>query len=117
MPLAMGAATERERKAPARLRTAATLTAVLGVTAPVAIDVAMAFAVSWKPSEKSKASAVPTTRDKMTLCTPVFSSIGRIQEGSIRASGESLATIFPPLMADRDHSGAEGDSEEAQWRP
>ena len=62
MPLAMVAATESERKAPTRLSTAATLTAVRGLKAPVAMEVAMALAVSWKPLVKSKASAVPMTR-------------------------------------------------------
>ena len=69
MPLAIVAATESERKAPIRLRTAATLTAVRGLNAPVAIEVAMALAVSWKPFVKSKASAVPMTRYRMRLCT------------------------------------------------
>ena len=69
MPLAIVAATERDRNAPARFSTAATLTAVRGLKAPVAIEVAMALAVSWKPLVKSKASAVPTTRYKMRLCT------------------------------------------------
>src|SRR3954453_13949148 len=54
-------ATWTDRKAPGRFRQAATVTAVLGRNAPVAIDVAMAFAVSWKPFVKSKASAVTTT--------------------------------------------------------
>src|SRR3954471_13856045 len=54
-------ATWTDRKAPVRFRQAATVTAVLGRNAPVAIDVAMALAVSWKPFVKSKASAVTTT--------------------------------------------------------
>src|SRR3954451_7178146 len=55
-------ATWTDRKAPTRLRQAAIATAVLGRNAPVAIDVAMALAVSWKPFVKSKARAVTTTR-------------------------------------------------------
>ena len=54
-----------ERNAPMRLRTAEMATAVKGFRAPVAIDVAMALAVSWKPLVKSKASAVMTTMAKM----------------------------------------------------
>src|SRR3954466_13494310 len=54
-------ATWTDRKAPVRFRQAATVTAVLGRNAPVAIDVAIALAVSWKPFVKSKASAVMTT--------------------------------------------------------
>src|SRR3954452_22818543 len=54
-------ATFTDRKAPVRFRHAATATAVLGRNAPVAIDVAMALAVSWKPLVKSKTNAVSTT--------------------------------------------------------
>jgi hypothetical protein len=38
----------------------------LGRRAPVAIEVAIAFAVSWKPFVKSKISAVTTTTTTMT---------------------------------------------------
>ena len=48
-----------------RLRTAERATATLGLRAPVAIDEAMALAVSWKPLVKSKASAVSTTITRM----------------------------------------------------
>ena len=54
-------ATWTDRKAPARFRQAAIATAILGRNAPVAIDVAMALAVSWKPFVKSKTNAVNTT--------------------------------------------------------
>jgi hypothetical protein len=40
--------------APVKFRTAEIITATLGFSAPVAIDVAIAFAVSWKPFVKSK---------------------------------------------------------------
>jgi hypothetical protein len=43
------------------LNTAATATATRGVIARVPTDVAIAFAVSWKPFVKSKASATATT--------------------------------------------------------
>lgn len=49
--------TSVDRNAPTRLRTAARATATFGRRAPVAIGVAMAFAVSWKPLVKSKKSA------------------------------------------------------------
>lgn len=58
-------ATSTERKAPTRLSTPASSTAVLGFSAPVAIDVAIAFPVSWKPLVKSKASAVAMSSTKM----------------------------------------------------
>ena len=48
IPLAMVAATLIEMNAPAKLRHAERITATFGLSAPVAIDVAIAFAVSWK---------------------------------------------------------------------
>src|SRR4051794_27164832 len=60
-PPEMVLATWTDRKAPATFRHAATATAVLGRNAPVAMDVAMALAVSWKPLVKSKTNAVTTT--------------------------------------------------------
>src|SRR5699024_641907 len=50
-----------DSSAPIRLRIAARATAVLGLRAPVAIGVAIAFAVSWKPLVKSKNSASAMT--------------------------------------------------------
>src|ERR1700760_496875 len=61
-PLAIVAATARERKAPTKLSTPEMATAVRGPRAPVAIDVAIAFPVSWNPLVKSKARATMTTR-------------------------------------------------------
>src|SRR6202161_273275 len=49
IPFAIVAATLIERKAPTRLSTADMATATRGLSAPVAIDVATALAVSWKP--------------------------------------------------------------------
>ena len=46
MPLAIVAATERESSAPTKLRAPASRTATRGRRAPVAIEVAIAFAVS-----------------------------------------------------------------------
>ncbi len=58
-----------------RLRAAEIATAVKGFSAPVAMEVAIALAVSWKPLVKSKARAVTTTIAKMisvavTVATP-----------------------------------------------
>ena len=61
-PLAMVAATARERNAPTKLSAPEIATAVRGPSAPVAIDVAIALPVSWKPLVKSKHRAVMTTR-------------------------------------------------------
>ena len=54
-----------DKNAPTRFRTAEIATAVKGFKAPVAMDVAIALAVSWKPLVKSKASAVSTTMTMM----------------------------------------------------
>ncbi len=72
-PPEMVLATSVERNAPIRLRMAATVTAVfLGLSAPVAMEVAMALAVSWKPLVKSKTNAVMITtitrRERVTTC-------------------------------------------------
>ena len=60
-PLAIVAATLSDRNAPTRLSTPDSATAMRGGSAPVAIDVAIALPVSWKPLVKSNASAVMTT--------------------------------------------------------
>src|SRR5215213_1055007 len=64
--LATVAATEIEMKAPTKLSSEATAIATCGRAAPVEIEVATTFAVSWKPLVKSKASAVPTTMTRIT---------------------------------------------------
>ena len=58
-------ATSMERKAPTKLRMADRMTAAFGFRAPVAMDVAIALAVSWKPLVKSNAKAVTTTTTRM----------------------------------------------------
>ena len=57
MPPETVLATSVERNAPTRFSTAARATAVFGLMAPVAMGVAIAFAVSWNPLVKSKNSA------------------------------------------------------------
>ncbi len=61
IPPEMVLATSVDRKAPATFRMAAMSTATLGFNAPVATDVAIAFALSWKPFVKSKNNAVMIT--------------------------------------------------------
>jgi hypothetical protein len=75
MSSAIVAATSSEMKAPAKLSTAARPTATLGGSARVAIDVAIAFAVSWKPFVKSNASAVTTTITSTTSCPSIRSIV------------------------------------------
>ncbi len=61
-PLAIVAATVSDRNAPTRLSTPDRATATRGSSALVAMDVAMALPVSWKPLVKSNPRAVMTTR-------------------------------------------------------
>ena len=65
MPPEMVLATSVDRNAPATLRMAAINTAVRGRNAPVATEVPIAFALSWKPLVKSKNSAVTITTATM----------------------------------------------------
>ncbi len=69
--------TSVDRNAPTRLRTAARRTAVLGFRAPVAIGVAIAFAVSWNPFVKSKKSAsrITSTTMRAAVSTVRFRSL------------------------------------------
>ena len=62
IPFEMVRATAVDRNAPTRFSTAARATAVRGFSARVAIGVAIAFAVSWKPFVKSKMRAIAITR-------------------------------------------------------
>ena len=59
-PLAMVAATAVDRKAPTRFSEAESVTATFGLSA-LAMEVAIALPVSWKPFVKSNARAVITT--------------------------------------------------------
>src|SRR5690606_27547200 len=60
-PPEMVLATSVLRNAPTRLSTAANATATFGLMAPVAMGVAIALAVSWKPLVKSKNRASAMT--------------------------------------------------------
>jgi hypothetical protein len=61
IPCEIVAATLMDRNAPAKFSAAQSATATLGRKARVAMDVAIAFAVSWKPLVKSKTRALPMT--------------------------------------------------------
>src|SRR5918997_4248115 len=80
-PPEMVFATWAERKAPITFRHPASATAVRGRNAPVAIDVAIAFAVSWKPFVKSKTSAVITTTT--TISHTSMDSVLRSADGDL----------------------------------
>ncbi len=86
-------ATSTERKAPTRLSTAEGPTATLGRSAPVAMDIAIALPVSWKPLVKSNARAVMTTRTRMTDAAVTGPSVAGSGRGHESAPGRSR--VFP----------------------
>src|SRR4051812_13372203 len=117
MPEAMVAATANDRNAPTKFSAEAIVTAARGPIARVEIDVATAFAVSWKPLVKSNASAVPTTITKtMSLPTPpaVPACLRRpsrvldhdvledVRHG-LRRVDRRLEAVVDVLPADHDH--------------
>ena len=67
IPLAMVAATDNDKKAPTKFNIADSPTAARGFSAFVAMEVAMALAVSWKPLVKSKPNAVTITSARIKL--------------------------------------------------
>ena len=109
-------ATCTDRKAPTRLRHPAIATATLGRSAPVAIEVAIALAVSWKPLVKSKISAVITTTTTITgrPCAVPFDLPPGTQPGDSSlvtvVGGASDPLSRPPgtVCVGRDRSGAPG---------
>jgi hypothetical protein len=71
MPVAMVAATWSDRKAPAKLSPADRATASFGRSAPVAMEGAMAVAVSRNPLVRSNDSAVAMTTASNTVFGPI----------------------------------------------
>src|ERR671934_610635 len=98
IPLATLFATAVVTKAPARFATAAISTAIRGVTARVPTDVAMAFAVSWKPFVKSKPSAIATTATNRTS----FTALAVLYQDGLEDVGRVLARVdgFLELLVD-----------------
>src|SRR5690606_25393509 len=84
-------ATSVERKAPIRFRIAARATAFLGEIAPVAIGVAIALAVSWKPLVKSKNNAKAMTRTTISVKSIEYQPEGRTARKSKRAVNKNPA--------------------------
>src|SRR5690349_6260452 len=106
-------ATWTERNAPTRLRTPAITTATLGRSAPVAIEVAMAFAVSWKPFVKSKINAVRTTtttiRDSYTAASFARPDAGAGRGcGVVRNSRAARPNVCGPTWAVITRAGWSG---------
>src|SRR3954466_2151927 len=112
MPEPTVAATFSEMNAPAKFRIADRATAKRGDIARVDTEVAIAFAVSWKPFVKSKASAVTTTITRMTSL-PIpgsFLGSGVLDHDALERVRHVLAGVdgfFEPLEdvlpADHDH--------------
>ena len=92
MPLAIVAATERESSAPTKLRAPASRTATRGRSAPVAIEVAIAFAVSWNPLVKSNPSAETTT----IVSSTSLASMGKGRSSpAVGAARAAQLTVHP----------------------
>src|SRR3954452_18318431 len=105
---AIVAATWIERKAPTKLSTAAKAIATLGAAAPVEIEVATTFAVSWKPLVKSKASAVATTITRIRA--ELIQASGVLDDDALEDVWGGLPRVDRPLQhsehvlpADHDH--------------
>src|SRR5437764_3385788 len=85
-PLEIVLATSTDSKAPTRFSTAEMATAARGRRAPVAIDVAIEFAVSWKQLVKSKTRAVNTTsttsNEASTRPPNLWKSSRKVPDGS-----------------------------------
>src|SRR3954466_1002319 len=105
------AATFSEMNAPAKVNTADEATAKRGDMARVETEVAIAFAVSWKPFVKSNASAVTTTITRMTslplgMVAPLRvlddDALERVRHVLAGVDGlfEALEDVLPP---DHDH--------------
>src|SRR3954452_12027674 len=108
MPEPMVAATLSEMNAPAKFRTADSRTANRGDIARVETEVAIAFAVSWKPFVKSNASAVTTTITRMT--SPLLTSAAVLDDDALERVRHVLAgvdglfeALEDVLPADHDH--------------
>ena len=72
IPPEMVLATSTDRNAPTRLSTADMATAVLGLSAPVEMVVAIALAVSWKPFVKSNTKAVTITIPRRSVMCSIY---------------------------------------------
>src|SRR3954467_4297134 len=92
-PLEIVNATCTDNNAPTRFNTPDSSTATLGDSAPVAIEVATAFAVSWNPLVKSNNNAV------MTTSTTTVSTGRPSQASSARRPGASGQGVMPLATA------------------
>src|SRR5919109_1678476 len=104
------AATFSEMNAPAKFRTADRPTAKRGDIARVDTEVAIAFAVSWKPFVKSNASAVTTTITRMTsLPLGISAPSGVLDDDALERVGHVLARVDGLLEALEDVLPADHD--------
>jgi hypothetical protein len=117
--LEMALATCTDRNAPTKFNTPASSTATFGRNAPVAIEVAIAFAVSWNPLVKSNSSAVTTTAGTMTDM-PILQNLSVIS-GTLANTllrGPRLAAVAGgPLRSRPDSSHGQLSSNQAPLAP
>ena len=113
-PLEMVNATCTDSSAPTRFSAPDSRTATLGDSAPVAIEVATAFAVSWNPLVKSNSRAVTTTsttsastvllHDVSTVLADARPGPAHTRRAAPRPSPEAVRSgSVPPKVAPRPH--------------
>ena len=116
-PLEIVFATSTDRNAPTRLSTPAMNTAVRGFSAPVAIEVATALAVSWKPLVKSNASAVTMTTTITIREISISPSSGRGNGRTVRTPGKQQMNNRPPPGRRAGGAAATGIGRRRAWLP
>src|SRR5581483_3139191 len=104
MPFAIVAATLIETKAPAKLSTAASATAVRGDSARVDTLVAIELAVSWKQLVKSKKSATTTTATSFSFTASgvLDDDVGDYVGGRLARVERALERLVDVLPAEHD---------------
>src|ERR1017187_4290854 len=104
-PLAIVAATLSDRNAPTKFSTPDRATATRGFNALVAMDVAIALPVSWKPLVKSKHNAVITTSTSRKSFLTRPASPPRLPMSRVpldnQATCQWRVVIFSPVIKDR----------------
>src|SRR3954454_24509727 len=102
--------------APARLATAATRTASRGESARVETEVATAFAVSWNPFVKSKASARPIVTTSSVTGSSVLDEDRFEDVGGVLAGVDRLLELLVDVLPADDRQRVSARAEEVRNR-
>ena len=119
MTFAIVAATLIEMNTPTKSRTAEIPTATRGFGAPVAIEVAIALAVSWKPFVKSNATAAAITRTRTfhVPCNPALTGCDSRAYSVVLNSQIAIPSITMPSAKITNASSSEGTCHPHQVTP